>query len=1084
MFGVLITFATSTLNHWYMKKFYAVFLLFAILSIVDLRLQAQTFKLLKDINTLTPSLPTNFTRTSSEYAILNGKAYFTADDGIHGQELWVSDGTLPGTKMVKDIVPGPEGSLVSSIFTYKNKIYFFVSALEGSYKSTLYASDGTASGTVMIKDNFGLMAYNSSAPSFIVMNDILYFTASGSYYFEELWRTDGTTAGTVKLINVNTPDLYYQFDIKNLTVFNNKLFFSTSGFSQYLWSTDGTPEGTKEFTYLSYHQESFSSIDQLSVVNNTLFVLANNSLWMTQGDSISSKRLTTSSTAYITGMKIYKQDVLLAAKNNITSISGIFRYNPQATNNLSLSISLPAIPAFGPAIQDNLLFFTAPPTPQILTPYLWVFDGNASTYNLLLANKKDFNNFYVADNYAYFSHNGNDKGEEFWVSDGTIAGTRMLDDINTGIYNSSPSHFTKVDNYVFFAANSNDKGIELYRTNISNTMLVKDINTSSTSASTPSITPGQYDTINNKLFFWANDEIHGFEPWTTDGTEAGTTLMKDIAPGPASGNGYVMVSPGAFSGIQLLPVNNRLNGYDYFFGSSATNGWALYKTKGTTASTAFVTNFVTTPNGIKPEGIAVVNNKIFTVVNVDGSSQLYVYDGVTEPQLLKTGFSLVSPVPDGKNMLGDGHNLYFFVDLNPEIELWKSDGTVAGTMVVKNLYPGQANRSQTCEMVNYNGQVFFTACSQYPNEYKWYLWKTDGSTDGTARVGNAEGTARPLGMFEFNKKLYFAGHEDATGNELWVTDGTNAGTHLFKDIEPGANGSDPSNFINFKDKLYFLAANNSMYGIWKTDGTDTGTTVVAKNSYNLVDGDGKLYYVSGNKIWQSDGTTAGSKSMDTTSLAGVSPYNLLYANNRLYFEAITYKYGLELYTTADKLLPVTLLNFSAQLRDKDALLQWSTVNEQNNSYFNVQRSINGTSFTNISRVDAKNAVKRNDYDYTDAGVTALGAEKLYYRLQQFDADGKFTYSKTIALTINSKTLVTIGPNPATDIANIFSTVNMPNAVVSITDMGGRVLYTAKQNIVAGSKTSVPLQGFAKGVYTVTIQAANAARQEFKLVIGK
>jgi ELWxxDGT repeat protein len=112
------------------------------------------------------------------------------------------------------------------------------------------------------------------------------------------------------------------------------------------------------------------------------------------------------------------------------------------------------------------------------------------------------------------------------------------------------------------------------------------------------------------------------------------------------------------------------------------------------------------------------------------------------------------------------------------------------------------------------------------------LWKTDGTDAGTVRVN-----AVPFSdMTVFNGKLYFAASDNALDVELWKTDGTDAGTVRVKDINPGVDGSWPSQLTVFNGALYFTA-NDGVAGaeLWKTDGTDAGTVRVKDINPGAVD---------------------------------------------------------------------------------------------------------------------------------------------------------------------------------------------------------------------------------------------------------
>src|SRR5690242_12861935 len=151
-----------------MKQLYKICMLILVCLSMSMISRAQNFHLL-DINKSKDSHPSNrslfdgqqydYVYGKFEYAVLNGIAYFTADDGIHGQELWRSDATPQGTKMVKDINPGAASSNVRAITASGDKIFF--RADNGIDGSEIWVSDGTNAGTFMLAD---ISPFGSSSP--------------------------------------------------------------------------------------------------------------------------------------------------------------------------------------------------------------------------------------------------------------------------------------------------------------------------------------------------------------------------------------------------------------------------------------------------------------------------------------------------------------------------------------------------------------------------------------------------------------------------------------------------------------------------------------------------------------------------------------------------------------------------------------------------------------------------------------------------------------------------------------------------------------------------------------------------------
>lgn len=113
-----------------------------------------------------------------------GRAWLTADDGVHGQELWVSDGTAGGTRLVRDIIPGPADSRAFEPVSAGERLFF--SATDGVHGEELWQSDGTEAGTRMVQDLRPGGA--GSRPNWLVAAEgYLYFLADDGLTGREVW---------------------------------------------------------------------------------------------------------------------------------------------------------------------------------------------------------------------------------------------------------------------------------------------------------------------------------------------------------------------------------------------------------------------------------------------------------------------------------------------------------------------------------------------------------------------------------------------------------------------------------------------------------------------------------------------------------------------------------------------------------------------------------------------------------------------------------------------------------------------------------------------------------------------------------
>lgn len=174
-------------------------------------------------------------------------------------------------------------------------------------------------------------------------------------------------------------------------------------------------------------------------------------------------------------------------------------------------------------------------------------------------------------------------------------------------------------------------------------------------------------------------------------------------------------------------------------------------------------------------------------------------------------------------------------------------------------------------------------------------------------------------------------------------------------------------------------------------------------------------------------------------------------------------------------LPLTLTDFTGRLQNNNAILNWKTENEQNTSHFEVERSTNGRNYTAIGNVTAMNQSGIHNYSYTDNNIAALVVPVDYYRLKQIDIDGKFTYSKIIALSIdNSRNVVLLYPNPAFNELNLSVSITKADKVQGrVIDNAGRVVKQQQWNLSAGSTAiTIDVNALAKGMYYLELKGEN------------
>ncbi|MCY7274697.1 MAG: DUF4347 domain-containing protein [Phormidesmis sp. CAN_BIN44] len=414
----------------------------------------------------------------------------------------------------------------------------------------------------------------------------------------------------------------------------------------------------------------------------------------------------------------------------------------------------------------------------------------------------NFSDMYFLTNVngtVYFQAYDPTNGNELWKSDGTVAGTVLVKDINPGSNSSYPNNLTNVNGTLYFRAFDPTNGNELWKSDgtAAGTVLVKDIFAGGSNSSGPT----SLTNVNGTLYFRAYEDTNGYELWKSDGTAAGTVLVKDINPGG--------LSAGVIGSEFSSPTN--VNGTLYFGAYEDTNGYELWKSDGTAAGTVLVKDIFAGSNSSDPDSLTNVNGTLyFKARNTTNRYELWKSDGTAAGTVLVKDVFAGSNSSDLSNLTNVNGTLYFQATNSIGSELWKSDGTAAGTVLVKDINPGSGSSGPT-SLTNVNGTLYFRAFDPTNGAE---LWKSDGTAAGTVLVKDINPLFSSGGgsLTNINGTLYFQANDGTNGDELWKSNGTAAGTVLVKDIFSGSNSSFPNNLVALDTSRLLFVANDGING--------------------------------------------------------------------------------------------------------------------------------------------------------------------------------------------------------------------------------------------------------------------------------
>ena len=423
--------------------------------------------------------------------------------------------------------------------------------------------------------------------------------------------------------------------------------------------------------------------------------------------------------------------------------------------------------------------------------------------------------------FLYFTGSDPAHGTELWRTDGTPAGTGLVADLNPGAGSSGSGPLGVAGGTLYFRSKGAGTQYVLWATDgtAGGTRPITAAN------GTPLVNPGSPVAVNDTLLFNTFPPGAGASsPWRTDGTTAGTVPLPNV------GQNYVSVPGTAWAGSLYTragasvrrydPDANRLDRpYTYISGNDSRGGSQLpmlslggslifdtveasglarlWKTDGTAAGTTLIADVPIaglasegTPSGLDPTPpelrrrytgpeSAVVNGLMYLPARSPGlpdGAELWATDGTAAgTRLVKDINPNVDQYGTGigsrpYNMLGVGNTLYFVADDGTTgLELWKSDGTEAGTVLVADISPG-AGGSSPAHLTNVRGRLYFTATDPAGGQE---VWTSDGTAAGTVRVDDLNpgpAGSQPLSLATVGGRLVFSADDGTTGRTLWAVD--------------------------------------------------------------------------------------------------------------------------------------------------------------------------------------------------------------------------------------------------------------------------------------------------------------------------
>jgi ELWxxDGT repeat protein len=880
---------------------------------------------------------------------LGGFTYFASDDGVHGKELWKTDGTAGNTTVI-DIETGP-GSSHPASFVVLGSLGYFSAATTASGRE-LWVTDGTAAGTRQVAElapgnqSSDVRVAGALGPTLLLFGN----DASGM----KLWRSDGTQAGTSPLAGGG-------FHQQLVVASNGKAYFSghDPSLASEPWVTDGTVAGTQRLE---------DGAPGTPINSPSSFVQAGSFVYFigSIGNGIELWRIS------------LNDDAIEKVTTGLDVHSGFAADRPALT------------------VLGNAVVFVAAPTGSTVRE-VWRASGPGSAVSLgsfsSTINGGEMNPRFTALGNRVLFANSNGTRVDLQSTDGasvqslipglTLGVDRVLEAAGPWLYfiplgsaavyrtDGTPAGTQQAFSVADFGpllgvlatAMAGDAGTLYFSfhgqdllTGLGGHVVTRYEPASNTSTvvrrAPASSAPAEvFAFANGRLFFSPFSFTNGHEPWTSDGTVAGTREIANLS---------VETEERSSHPNQMVAFQDRL----YFAADDDLAGRELWRSDGTANGTELVAEVMAgTPDSLPDFPFAVGNSLLFFAFGPGASMKsLWRHDPASRSHEkladAREPFPL-HPLAGGPFISVAAQGFTYFSARAPTVVapavlhgLWRTDGTVAGTENLSNVATVLAG-VRPIQYAELGGKVYFIG-EQFgqPPPIGYGLWVTDGTAAGTQRLAFHSPSIAPGFLRKLGDRLFYAA-SDGSGLTLWRSDGTAAGTvavvdfpdvaafagvvnqRLLFQARPAPSGpvqywtleANASSFgvitnvtvfrngaVNESGTRLFFSGFDAGRGIgpWVTDGTEAGTQPlrdVAPNDTMEPEWLGDFHDVAiftaqdsqanpARRYWATDGTPAGTRAIGAVGANRTVVLNTpvaVTAGNHFFFSVTDPDIGTELY---------------------------------------------------------------------------------------------------------------------------------------------------------------------------------------------